>query len=113
MSSFVPSPPSHGTENCRAYSSAPKKPAKNMTSEKMNHIIPMRNERSTASLYSRLSLSRMTVPNQPTNMNTSSARPAVMTHGPASTWLSHNAPPPTVVNSAIEPTIGHGLPCGT
>jgi hypothetical protein len=47
---FAPSPPSHGTENCRAYHSAPKNAAKNMTSEKMNHSIPMRNERSTASL---------------------------------------------------------------
>ena len=36
-----------------------------------------------------------------------------MTHGPASTSLSQIAPPPIVVNSAIEPTIGHGLPCGT
>ena len=109
----MPSPPSHGTENCRAYNSAPKNPAKNITSEKMNHIMPMRNERSTASLYSRPSLSRMTVPNQPTNMNVSSARPSVTNHGPALTWLSHIAPPPTVVNSATEPTIGHGLPWGT
>jgi hypothetical protein len=85
VSNFVPSPPSQGTENWRAYSSAPKKPAKNITSEKMNHIMPMRNERSTASLYSRLSLSRITVPNQPMNMKASSARPSATTHGPACT----------------------------
>src|SRR6185312_476439 len=98
----------HGTENWRAYSSAPKNPAKNITSEKMNHIMPMRNERSTASLYSRPSLSRITTPNQPMNMNTSSARPSVTIHGPAWTWLSHIAAPPMVVNSATDPTIGHG-----
>src|SRR3974377_2352889 len=47
---FTPSPPSQGMEYWRAYQSAPKNAAKNITSEKMNHIIPMRNERSTASL---------------------------------------------------------------
>ena len=42
-----------------------------MTSEKMNHIIPMRNERSTAMLYMPFWFSPMTVWNQ--KMNTAPA----------------------------------------
>src|SRR5687768_15211763 len=109
VSARVPSPPSQGTEKLRAYHSAPKKAAKNMTSEKMNHIMPMRNERSTASLYKRPSLSLITVPNQPANMNNRMPKPTVITHGPAFEWLSHIAPPPTVRNSDTEPINGHGL----
>src|SRR4051812_27126593 len=36
--------PSHGTEYWRAYQSAPKNAAKNMTSEKMNQLMAQRNE---------------------------------------------------------------------
>jgi hypothetical protein len=46
-------------------------------------------------------------------MNISSSRPAVNIHGPAVVSFNHSAAPPTVVNSATEPTIGQGLPWGT
>ena len=56
----------------------------------MNHIIPMRNERSTPSLYMPAWFSPITVPNQPKNMNTTSAKPEQQsTQAPASTPLSH------------------------
>jgi Holliday junction resolvase RusA-like endonuclease len=48
-----------------------------MTSEKMNHIMPMRNERSTAMLYMPCSFSPMTVPNQNTNMEMRSRNPGI------------------------------------
>jgi hypothetical protein len=55
----------------------------------------------------------MTAPNQPMNIVTRISRPRPNSHGPDIASLSHIAAPPTVVNSASEPTIGHGLPCGT
>jgi hypothetical protein len=39
-----------------------------MTSEKMNHNIPMRKDLSTCALYMPDSLSRITWPNQPKSM---------------------------------------------
>ena len=36
-----------GTEYCRTHQSAPKKAPKNITSEKMNQLMPQRNERSS------------------------------------------------------------------
>src|SRR5690606_22101689 len=106
---FTPSPPSQGTEYCRAYHRAPKNAEKNMTSEKMNHIIPMRNERSTAALYRRDSLSRITAPNQPMNMVASSVSPSRNTQRPPLALFSHMQAPATVTNSALAPTIGQGL----
>ena len=46
-------------------------------------------------------------------MNSRMPKPTVITHGPELAPLSHIAPPPTVVNSATEPMIGHGLLWGT
>jgi hypothetical protein len=43
--------PSDGTENTRAQNSAPKKAAKNITSEKMNQPMLQRKETSMRSLY--------------------------------------------------------------
>jgi hypothetical protein len=60
--------PSHGIEYWRAYQRAPKKAAKNITSEKMNQLIAHRNDMSTWWLKSPPSLSRITVPNQPKSM---------------------------------------------
>ena len=60
----------------------------------------------------RASLSLMTVPNQPANIVATMMSPADMTMGPMFAWLSHIAAPPTVMNSAIEPITGQGLPCG-
>ena len=38
----APAPASHGTDSWRAYQSAPKKAPKNITSEKMNQLMPQR-----------------------------------------------------------------------
>ena len=55
--------PSHGVVIVRTYHSAPKKPAKNMTSEKMNQLIPSgRNCR--CACFRPASDSRMASPNQ-------------------------------------------------
>jgi hypothetical protein len=82
-----------------------------MTSEKMNQIIPMRNDRSTCRLYTPCWFSPITVRNQPMNITASSARPAANTPGPNHSF-SQAATPSMVVNSATEPMIGQGVPCG-
>jgi hypothetical protein len=41
---------------------------KNITSEKMNQLMPQRNERSICGLYSPARLSLITAPNQPNSM---------------------------------------------
>ncbi len=50
-----------------------------MTSEKMNHIIPMRNERSTAMLYMPCWFSPMTVWNHKMNSSASIKKPGSRT----------------------------------
>src|SRR5262245_9661982 len=57
-----------GTEWMRAQYSAPKKPAKNITSEKMKKLIPQRNDTSSQRWYLPASDSRITSPNQRTIM---------------------------------------------
>ena len=54
----------------------------------------------------------MTVVNQPTNMNTTSAKPGSMAQA-GSQWLSRAMAPNNSVKNAIEPIIGHLLSCGT
>ena len=78
----------------------------------MNHIMPMRNDLSTCRLYTPFSLSPMTVANQPKNMKASSSEPGRKDQPPAHSFRKLTAPIISV-NSATDPRIGHGLPCGT
>jgi hypothetical protein len=55
--------------------------------------------------------SPMTVPNQRTNMKITSAAPGRKIHAPNQSFRYEIAPNISV-NSATEPTIGHGLLCG-
>src|SRR5439155_17646223 len=57
-----------GTEYWRTHHRAPKKAPKNITSEKMNQLMPQRNERSSHAPYLPPSDSRITSPNQRTIM---------------------------------------------
>src|SRR4051812_8775279 len=57
-----------GTEYCRTHQSVPKNAAKNITSEKMNQLIPQRNDKSSQRPYVPASDSRITSPNQRTIM---------------------------------------------
>src|SRR5438309_9555045 len=57
-----------GTEYWRTHQSAPKKAPKNITSEKMNELMPQRNERSSQAPYLPPSDSRITSPNHLTIM---------------------------------------------
>ncbi|MNN72599.1 hypothetical protein D3C81_1886530 [compost metagenome] len=56
--------PSHGVVIVRVYQSAPKKAAKNITSEKMNQLMPQRKEPSMRLLFMPASDSWMASPNQ-------------------------------------------------
>ncbi len=68
--------------------------------------MPQRKDLSTWSLYMPLSLSRMTVPNQPNNMKMMIAAPTIMTVEPAPAPFRKEAKPPSMVTKPIEPTIG-------
>ena len=57
-----------GTEYWRTHQRAPKNAPKNITSEKMNQLMPQRNERSSHAPYLPPSDSRITSPNQRTIM---------------------------------------------
>ena len=73
-----------------------------MTSEKMNHIIPMRNDRSTAMLYMPCWFSPMTVWNHKMNNIASIKKPGSRNHaGPQS--LSVMTAPDISVNSVTDP----------
>src|SRR5579862_2583187 len=97
----------------RSQNSAPKKPAKNITSENMNQLIPQRNDRSSQPPYLPPSDSRMTSPNQRNIMYTSSMTPpAIATQPPLETFMTNTAPS-AMQNSAVEPMIGHGIGWGT
>ena len=78
----------------------------------MNHIIPMRNERSTCSLYRPAWFSRITAPNQRKNSVNRSSRPSPSTQEPADAPFSVAAAPAIRMKSAIEPKNGSRLPCG-
>ena len=54
----------------------------------------------------------MTVPNQPMNMYTTSAKPGSIAHA-GSQWLSSAMTPSSSVKNAAEPMIGHWLSWGT
>ncbi len=76
----------------------------------MNHIIPMRNERSTCMLKVPCSLSPITVENQPKNMIASSTAPGTNSQPPSVLQSFRNVIAPSmIVNSATDPTIGHWL----
>ena len=83
-----------------------------MTSEKMNQIMPMRNERSTARLYRPPWFSPITVRNQRKNIAAISIVPGRNDQAPDHS-LRYDAAPSTVLNSATDPRIGQPLPCGT
>src|SRR5437588_12493753 len=67
-----------GTEYWRTQKSAPKKAPKNITSEKMNQLMPQRNDTSSQRPYLPPSDSRITSPNQRTIRQTSQRNPAPM-----------------------------------
>ena len=81
----------------------------------MNHIIPMRNERSTSRPYTPCWFSPMTVPNQPMNMYTTSAKPGSSTQpdSAGSQWLSSATAPNNSVKNDAEAMIGQWLEWGT
>jgi len=83
-----------------------------MTSEKMNHIIPMRKERSTWSLKMPCWFSPITVENQPKNIYARRIAPGTNAHAPAQS-LKNDTAPAMMANSATDPRIGHGLSWGT
>ncbi len=102
-----------GTDITRAQKSAPKKAPKNITSEKMNQLMPQRNERSSRPPYFPPSDSRITSPNQRNIMYSSNMEPrAIPTQPPLASFIT-NTPPSAMQNSAAEPMIGHGIGCGT
>src|SRR5271169_5621724 len=105
---FTPSPASHGTARLRAKNRAPKNAAKNITSEKMNHIIPIRNDRSTAMLYRPCWFSPMTVWNQKINSSASMVKPGSRAHAGIQPLRVATAPDISV-NSVIDPYRGQGL----
>src|SRR5690606_18324614 len=109
----APAPPSHGSANWRAENSAPKNAPKDMTSEKMNEVIPSRKGPSTWSLERRRTDSRMRSPNQPSSTPTISARPNRHTTMPQGASLSHAPAPTAAVSSAMEPKNGQRLLGGT
>jgi len=78
----------------------------------MNHIIPIRNERSTWWLYAPLRLSPITSWNQPKNIVASSSAPGMNAQPPAQSFRNATAPAITR-NSDTDPTIGQWLPWGT
>lgn len=78
----------------------------------MNHIMPMRNDLSTWSLNRPAWFSLMTVENQPKNSTASSSAPGTKDQAGAQSLRNATAPHMTQ-NSAMEPTIGQGLLCGT
>ena len=83
-----------------------------MTSEMMNHIIPMRNDLSTCRLNRPFSFSLMTVANQPANRNARPSAPGMKAQPPAQSFRKLTTPNIST-NSVSEPTMGHGLLCGT
>ncbi|MNE15127.1 hypothetical protein D3C80_1080280 [compost metagenome] len=92
---------------------------KNITSEKMNHDIPQRKERSSCGLYSPARLSLTTAPNQPKSMYAKHSAPKKKIHGPwesgrpALRSLNQVPKPNTVMNMPIVAMIGHLLCAGT
>jgi hypothetical protein len=78
----------------------------------MNHIMPMRKERSTAALYMPPSFSPITVPNQNTNISTNSTKPGINAQAGSQSFNVATAPNISV-NSETDPKIGHGLLWGT
>ncbi len=90
--------PSIGSAIVRAQNSAPKNDAKNMTSEKMNQLMLQRNDTSTVSEYSPLSLSPMAVVNHCASVASHTATPASRHHEPHSCPLIHWLPPRIIRN---------------
>ena len=84
-----------------------------MTSEKMNQLMPQRNDTSTFALYRRCSDSSITRPNQPNIIVSSTRNPASTSQGPKAYELNHDAAPNPISNSAHEPVIGQYDGCGT
>ena len=104
--------PSSGTEITRAQNSAPKNPAKNMTSEKMNQLMPQRNDMSTCLEYWPVSDSRITSPNQRYSMYKMITVPSASDTQPALMPLKTNTAPSAMQNRPTEPMMGHGIGCG-
>ena len=84
----------------------PKKAAKNITSEMMNQVMPILNERSTWPLYMPVSLSLMTVANQPQIITSTIATPSQATQPIRPTPFSQDDRPSIMKNRPTAPTMG-------
>ncbi len=113
MSAFDSMVERSGTEICRIQNSAPKNAAKNITSEKMNQLIPQRKDMSSQAPYLPPSDSRMMSPNQRTIMKMRTIRPVAIPTQPGVWPLNRNTAPSAMRKSAVEPMIGQGIGCGT
>src|SRR6185436_9834867 len=102
-----------GTDMTRAQKSAPKKPAKNITSEKMNQLMPQRKDRSSQAPYLPPSDSRITSPNQRNIINASRQAPMVIETQPPIRPSKTNTAPSAIRKSAPAPMIGQGIGAGT
>ncbi|CFU79672.1 Uncharacterised protein [Bordetella pertussis] len=105
--------PSQGVVMVRTYQSAPKKPAKNITSEKMNQLIPQRYDASIRLLYKPLSDSWMASPNQKYRVRNRPITPASTTHLPHTAPLTQPAAPRPMANSAKAVRTGCPESAGT
>ena len=79
----------------------------------MNHIIPIRNETSTWSLYLPAMDSEMTLPNQANSTARVATKPMKNTGWPQAWPFIQFATPIMVMNRVMDPAKGHGLWCGT
>src|SRR5690606_16059599 len=105
--------PSHGVVMVRTYQSAPKKPAKNMTSEKMNQLMPQRYERSMRLLFRPLSDSWMASPNQKYRTAIRPSTPTSTSHLPQLTSFTQAAAPRPMANRATAVRTGWPESAGT
>ena len=84
-----------------------------MTSEKMNHTMPQRNDVSTWLAYLPDMVSSITSPNHPISMISRMPAPMATRYGPTACLLSSRAKPPPSESSATAPTSGQIEEAGT
>ena len=101
-----------GTDTTRSQKSVPKNAAKNITSEKMNQLIPQRNERSTFLEYRLVSDSWITSPNQRKSMYRMMTTPRATEIQPARMSLNAKIAPRTMQYRPTDPMIGHAIGWG-
>ena len=98
--------PSIGSANTRAQYRAPKKAAKNITSEKMNQLMLQRKDTSTRSEYRPPSLSPMAWRNHWKSTVSHTATPASSTQAPHGVWLTHCEAPKMTSSMPSASTAG-------